>query len=186
MARAGQAISNPVSGERVEYRRTSADTGGELLQWVHVLEPGRGVPVDHVHWAQQERFEILSGTARVRLGKQTLMLTPGDDLVIPVGMAHGLRNEGTDQLRVLTELRPAMRTEHYFETVFGLAHDGLVDKHGLPNLLRGSVIVRGLGEKGGVAGIPIWLTNILTALFAFVGRRLGYRAVYPEYTDTDS
>jgi hypothetical protein len=30
------------------------------------------------------------------------------------------------------------------------------------------------------------LTNVLSALFALVGRRLGYRAVYPEYTDTDS
>jgi mannose-6-phosphate isomerase-like protein (cupin superfamily) len=186
MARPGQAISNPVSGERVEYRRTSADTGGELLQWVHVLEPGRGVPADHVHWAQQERFEVLSGTATVRLGKQRLTLKPGDDLVIPAGRAHGLRNEGTEELRVLTELRPAMRTEHYFETVFGLAHDGKVDKSGLPNLLRGSVIVRDLGEKSGVAGVPVGLSNVLTSLFAFVGRLLGYRAVYPEYTDTDS
>ena len=186
MARAGQAISNPVSGERVEYQRTSADTGGALLQWVHVLEPGRGVPADHVHWAQQERFEVLSGTATVRLGKQKLTLKQGDDLVIPARTAHGLRNEGRDELRVLTELRPAMRTEHYFETVFGLAHDGKVDKRGLPNLLRGSVIVRDLGEQSGVAGVPMGLTNVLSALFALVGRRLGYRAVYPEYTDTDS
>lgn len=186
MARAGQTISNPASGERVEYRQTGADTGGELLQWVHVLEPGRRVPADHVHWAQEERFEILSGTATVRLGKRTLILPSGDDLVVPAGTAHGLRNDGTDELRVLTELRPAMRTEHYFETVFGLSHDGKVDKHGLPNLLRGSVIVRDLGEKSGVPGVPIGLANVLTALFALVGRRLGYRATYPEYTDINS
>jgi len=152
MARAGQAISNPVSGERVEYRQTSAATGGELLQWVHVLEPGRRVPADHVHWAQEERFEILSGTATVRLGKRTLILNPGDDLVIPAGTAHGLRNEGTDQLRVLTDLRPAMRTEHYFETVFGLDHDGKVDKRGLPNLLRGSVMCATWARKVGWLG----------------------------------
>ena len=67
-----------------------------------------------------------------------------------------------------------------------LARDGKVDKSGLPNLLRGSVIVRDLGEKSGVAGVPVGLSNVLTSLFAFVGRRLGYHAVYPEYTDTDS
>jgi mannose-6-phosphate isomerase-like protein (cupin superfamily) len=149
MARAGQTISNPVSGERVEFRQTGADTGDELLQWVHVLEPGRRVPADHVHWAQEERFEILSGTATVRLVKQTLILKPGDVLLIPATKPHGLRNEGTEQLRVLTELRPAMCTEHYFETVFGLAHDGKVDKRGLPNLLRGSVIVRDLARRVG-------------------------------------
>ena len=70
--------------------------------------------------------------------------------------------------------------------MLGLAHDGKIDKRGLPNLLRGSVIVRDLGGKIGVAGVPIGLTNGLSALFALVGRRLGYRAVYPEYTDTDS
>jgi len=48
MARPGQVISNPVTGERVGYRQTRADTGGELLQWVHVLEPGCQVPVDGI------------------------------------------------------------------------------------------------------------------------------------------
>jgi hypothetical protein len=48
------------------------------------------------------------------------------------------------------------------------------------------VIVRYLGKKSGVAGVPIKLANVLTALFAVVGRRLGYRAVYPKYTDINS
>jgi hypothetical protein len=37
----------------------------------------------------------------------------------------------------------------------------------------------------GVAGVPIGLTNVLTALFALVGRRLDYRAIYSKYTDID-
>ena len=186
MARAGQSISNPVSGERVQYWQTSADTGGALLEWVHSLDAGRRVPADHVHWAQEERFQVVSGTATVRVGGETRTLRSGDVIVIPAGMAHGLRNDGVDQLHVLTELRPAMRTEHYFETVFGLAHDGKVDKHGLPGLLRGSVIARGLGEETGVVGVPAGLSRVLTAVLALVGRILGYRATYPRYTDRNS
>lgn len=186
MARAGQVISNPVSGERVEYRQTSSDTGGDLLQWVHVLAPGRRVPVDHIHSTQEERFQVLQGVAMVRLGKETLSLGSGEELVIPAGTAHGLRNDGSEELLVLTELRPAMRTEHYFETVFGLARDGKVTKRGIPSLLRGSVIVRDLGEQGGVADVPIPLTNAITALAAPLGRLFGYRAIYAEYTDAES
>lgn len=32
MAYAGQIIDNPVSGERIEFLRTAADTNGELLE----------------------------------------------------------------------------------------------------------------------------------------------------------
>lgn len=186
MAHAGQVISNPVSGERVEYLQTGSDTDGHLLQWVHVLAPGRRVPLDHVHAAQEERFEVVEGVATVRLGEETISVGPGEDLVIPAGTAHGLRNDGSGELRVLTELRPAMRTEQYFETVFGLARDGKVTKRGIPNLLQASVIVRELGERGGVADVPMSLTGTVTAILAPLGRLLGYRAVYPEYTDANA
>ena len=33
MARTGQIIHNPVSGERIEFLRTAADTDGELLEF---------------------------------------------------------------------------------------------------------------------------------------------------------
>jgi hypothetical protein len=37
MAYAGQTLDNPVSGERITFRRTAADTNGEL-------QPGHGSP----------------------------------------------------------------------------------------------------------------------------------------------
>ena len=33
MAYTGEVIENPVSGERITFRRTSADTNGELLEF---------------------------------------------------------------------------------------------------------------------------------------------------------
>ncbi|MEO6197040.1 MAG: cupin domain-containing protein [Dehalococcoidia bacterium] len=182
MAKTGDVIENPVSGERVTFQRTAAETGGELLRWEHTLRPGARVPYDHIHSVQEERFEVVAGTATVRIGKDTKVFKPGDTLVIPAGTAHGLANLGEDELRVLTELRAAMNTEVYFETVFGLARDGKVGKNGVPNLLHAAVIVRDLGEKGGVPGAPIFLQQAGMIVLAAIGRLLGYKGRYEKYS----
>jgi hypothetical protein len=62
MAHAGQVLSNPVSGETIEFLQTAADTGGELLAIDLTLTPDGHVPGTHVHPVQEERFEVLSGT----------------------------------------------------------------------------------------------------------------------------
>ncbi len=44
MAYAGQTITNAVSGERITFIRTSADTGGEVLEVELELAPDGHVP----------------------------------------------------------------------------------------------------------------------------------------------
>ena len=56
MAYTGQIVDNPVSGERIIFRRTAADTGGELLEIDLELAPDGHVPGKHVHPVQEERF----------------------------------------------------------------------------------------------------------------------------------
>src|SRR3981081_3252677 len=66
MAYSGQIIENPVSGERITFRKTAADTGGELLEFDIELTPDGHVPGMHVHPAQEGRFGIVSGAGRFR------------------------------------------------------------------------------------------------------------------------
>ncbi len=62
MAYSGQVLDNPVSGERIVFRKTAADTGGPLLAFDLFLAPDGHVPGLHVHPAQEERFEVVRGT----------------------------------------------------------------------------------------------------------------------------
>ena len=66
MAHAGQVLENPISGEKIIFRQTAADTDGELLAFELVLAPGGAVPGAHVHPEQEERFEV---DAVVRLAR---------------------------------------------------------------------------------------------------------------------
>jgi quercetin dioxygenase-like cupin family protein len=68
MAYTGQTIENPVSGERITFLQTARDTAGELLEFELELSPDGHVPGAHVHPEQEERFHVLEGTMKFRLG----------------------------------------------------------------------------------------------------------------------
>lgn len=72
----GQILENPVTGERFRFTHTAASTGGELLGFDFALRPGGAVPIPHVHPIQTERFEVVSGLMRFRLGWRTLTHSP--------------------------------------------------------------------------------------------------------------
>jgi quercetin dioxygenase-like cupin family protein len=94
MAYSGQMIDNPVSGERIEFLRTAADTNGELLEIELTLDPGGRVPAAHVHPEQEERFHVLEGTMKFRLGLRTIVAHAGDTVTVPAGRVHKFANAG--------------------------------------------------------------------------------------------
>ena len=53
-------------------------TGGELLAFDFALRPGGAVPIPHVHPIQTERFEVVAGRMRFRVGLRTVIAGPGD------------------------------------------------------------------------------------------------------------
>jgi hypothetical protein len=60
-------------------------------------------------------------------------------VVVPAGTPHAWGNPGEEEVHLIVELRPALRTE----TFGGLAKEGKVSpKNGLPNLLQMAIILR--------------------------------------------
>ena len=142
MIQAGDTIVNPVTGERMHFRKTSRETNGELVEIELALQPDGFVAAAHVHPYQTERFEILAGTVEFRLGKKRIVAEAGDVVVVEPGTPHKFRNAGTDEARFVTEVRPALQFEQLLETMFGLAADGKTNKKGMPNPLRLAVIAK--------------------------------------------
>jgi hypothetical protein len=56
MIRTGDTIQNPVTGERITFLTTSADTSGEAVVVEVVVQPDGFVAAGHVHPSQSERF----------------------------------------------------------------------------------------------------------------------------------
>jgi len=187
MARAGDEIYNPVQGDSIKFRETARDTGGQLMSGEIVVSPRGGNPL-HVHPLQEEHFEVLSGTFGVQIGDEQRSLVEGEEATVPPGAPHRWFNEDEqEEARVLVELRPALNTETFFETHYGLARDGKTDENGAPSLLQQAVTLTGV-NKGEIylAWPPIPVQKALLAALAPVGRLLGYKDYYPKYSAAET
>jgi quercetin dioxygenase-like cupin family protein len=187
MARSGEEIHNPIQGDSILFRHTARDTGGELMSGELVVSPGGGNPL-HVHPLQEEHFEVLSGTLGVQIGDEHRSLGQGQEATVPPGTPHRWFNDSArEEARVLGEVRPALNSEVFFETLYGLARDGRTDESGVPNLLQFAVMLNGL-HKGEIylAEPPIALQKALFALLSPAGKLLGYRDHYPRYSAPDT
>lgn len=180
MARSGDVIENPVTGERIVFRQTAADAGGELLEFELVLQPHGFIPAEHIHARQEERVQVDSGSVRYRLGGREDRLSTGESAALPPAIRHTLWNPTDDEARLVMQVRPALNTEVALETIFGLARDGKTNDKGMPNPLHAALMAREYDLF--LAGPPVAVQRAGIAVLAPIARLLGYRARYPEYS----
>jgi mannose-6-phosphate isomerase-like protein (cupin superfamily) len=181
VAARGERIENPVTGERIVFRATARETGGELLAFDYWLRPGGSVPLAHVHPRQEERFMIVAGRARIRVGRRKLEAGPGDEVAVPPDTIHRLWNAGEEELQAVIEFRPALRSEQGFEQLFGLARDGKLGRSGIPNPLRMAVMAPEYLDEVALPLVPQAIQRALFAPLALLGGALGYSAYDPAY-----
>jgi quercetin dioxygenase-like cupin family protein len=178
MIRTGQTIENPVTGERVTFRKTAADTGGEVVVIDVVVQPNGCVAATHVHPGHEERFAVHGGVLEMKLGKQTIVAQAGDVIVVPAGTPHRFENAGDEPARFTCEVRPALGFESLLETMYALAADGKTSRTGMPNPLRLAVIARAHFDTVRLPFPPAWMQRVGLAVGAPLGRLLGYGATY--------
>jgi quercetin dioxygenase-like cupin family protein len=182
VARSGDELEHPVTGERVVWRRVARETNGELVEGDLFARPGGHPAAAHVHPNQKERFGVLAGSIKLRVDDDETTLGAGEWAEVPVGRPHTWWNESHEDAHVLLQVSPALRTEMFFETFFGLAKDGKTNSKGLPNLLSMAVILREYRDEVRLARPPAVVQKAIFGPLAVLGRRVGYRGWYPEYT----
>jgi quercetin dioxygenase-like cupin family protein len=178
MIRSGDAITNPVTGEHLLFHRTASDTDGDHVLVEATVQPNGFVAAGHVHPLQSERFEVLSGTLGLKVGRQTLTAGAGDAVAVPPGTAHRFWNAGDCEVRFMCEVRPALAFEQLLETMFALAEDGKTNTKGMPNPLRLADIAKAHFAVVRLPFAPATLQRIGLAAGAALGRALGYEPTY--------
>jgi len=111
MAQAGQVLEGP-DGFRLHLK----EIGEEAL----VMEAGysgdAGMPPEHLHPSQTERFEVLDGAMRTLIAGEERIYRPGEPFEVPPGTPHQMAAEGPTRMR--WEVRPALRTAEFFEALY--------------------------------------------------------------------
>ncbi len=149
-------------GERLTFLNTGQETNGEILE----------IDVSfNVHPYQEERFKVISGTVRFRIGDREQILTAGQSISGPPNIPHTWNSADGEEIQMLAELRPALHTD---AAAASFMHAG--STQGKMSLLQAVVI---MSEFDGLA-YPTKTTPILMQTFvkvlAPIGRLLGYKA----------
>src|SRR5215210_4105784 len=169
MGYTGQTLENPASGERITFRTTAADTDGDLLAIDLELPANRRVPGGlHIHPLQEERFEVIEGTMRFRMGRERIFAGPGELVVVPPGVKHDFANVGDQEALLRVEVRPALKMEQLFETAVGLAEQGRTMLGGIPKPLDLALFLEEFEDEVQGAFPPRWLQRVLLAPLAWL------------------
>jgi len=167
----GQTLENPVTGERFTFHETAATTAGELLAFDLALRPGGAVPIPHVHPIQTERFAVVAGRMRFRLGLRTRTAGPGDVVEVAPGVIHGFANAGDDEARVHVEVRPALAMEAMLADVVAMARAGRMTRRGMPrNLLDLARLARTYDREAHAPFVTVGLQRALLAPLVLLAR----------------
>ncbi|MCB0032394.1 MAG: cupin domain-containing protein [Anaerolineales bacterium] len=181
-----KTVRNPAIGHRITFLQTADQTNGELLQIMYAVEGPESQPAipRHIHLQSEERFEVVQGQLGVILDGERQLFVSGEQLLIPPGTPHTFWNAGEGELRFITDVRPPGRQQTYWETVFGLAEDGKVGKNGLPHPLQLAVVAP-LADSY-AANVPVPVMKVIISVLGSIGRLLGYKESYPQYSTQKS
>ena len=156
--------SNPILGNRIEFKELCEDTNGTRTVAEIILDPRGSTPL-HYHNEFSEYYEVLEGELTMQAGKEIKTLKKGDYVLIPIKMVHRYYNETDQSVKFKVVIQPGNIGYQLLVSVLnGLARDGKVGKNGLP----GSWLVRGylsVAAGSNVPGILSWLQPLLNWLY---------------------
>ena len=113
------------------------------------------------------------------MGGEERSVKAGESITIPANTPHHFWNDGEEEAHSIQSFRPALKIDRFFESYFGLAHDGKLNEEGLPSFWQMAVLVPYFGDEIRTPNPPWALQRAVFGLLAPVGRMLGYRPDYP-------
>ncbi|MDQ3630443.1 MAG: cupin domain-containing protein [Actinomycetota bacterium] len=128
-----ERIHDPI--HRVSFRFEAEDDNLWVFTW---LEPGGHLP-EHFHPTLEELWEVLEGTAAVKVDGRWSDLTAEDaPVVVARGVRHELRNTRKTVAHLRTKVTPAGRLQEFLTESARAAREGLYNARNLPTGLRGA------------------------------------------------
>src|SRR3712207_4801634 len=104
---AGDAVWNPLTGEKALIIESAADTGGQRLVADFAVEAGGFVPGgEHRHPHCAEHMEVHAGRITFVLDGRERTLAAGDEVTIAPGAWHHWWNPGDAEVRLRVRVEP--------------------------------------------------------------------------------
>ena len=167
---------------KITLQITGDESNGELLEMKVVYPAHSKRPSYHYHPYQEEHFKVLKGKFHTKIDDVEHTYNTGEQFDVPINTPHWMYNISDEEGGLLWQVRPAMNTQAFLETMWGLEADGKFTPNGTPNLLQLAVILNEYSDEFRLSGPPFWIQRIFLFLFSKLGKLLRYQAYYPQYS----
>jgi quercetin dioxygenase-like cupin family protein len=164
-----RTFDNPATGERIVIRISGVETAGELLAFDLFLPPRGHVPAQHTHPTQEERFTIVDGVLRFRVGGRTIVAAAGQTVRIPPRTAHWFGNPGPLPAHALVEVRPALRMEELLEASALLGRSGRLARWHIPAPTALAHVLLEFQHELAVPHVPPAILRLVLRVIAWLG-----------------
>jgi mannose-6-phosphate isomerase-like protein (cupin superfamily) len=138
----------------------------EVLSMQARWTPGDQEPLEHLHPAQDERFEVLEGALQVRVSGATRVYGAGESFEVPRGTVHTMGPAGDSTARARWEVRPALRTEQMFRDIEAAG----IAAGGRPGPLVMAPLLATYRDEFRLGRVPEPVQGILVAVLSRVAR----------------
>ncbi|MCD6019518.1 MAG: Cupin 2 conserved barrel domain protein [Bacteroidetes bacterium] len=179
MAKTNQIIENPILGDKAKFLITAEDSNGELMRGELWLKPLAQGPPLHYHPIQSETFEVVKGKLGLEVDGKKMLLGPGEKYTIQPNTSHKWFNAGDEELHMFAELRPALKTEFFLESMYSLACQGKVNKEGLPGTLQFAALLNECPGELYIVGPPIPAQKFMAKFVGGFAKLIGYKGFVP-------
>jgi quercetin dioxygenase-like cupin family protein/uncharacterized protein YndB with AHSA1/START domain len=154
MAKPGEVLDAPSLGVQIEFRRTTEQTRGELLEFDVIGRPQGFITRAHVHPGQSERHEVIEGAMRMTTRGVETTLGPGEAFDTPAGQAHTHVPAADGPGRVRVQMRPAGRMEEWLGRLVEMDRRGEITRGGWPRPVAGARLIRDFEGESHAASPP--------------------------------
>lgn len=111
MATGRESIEDGLTGQRFIFRLSAAETGGDAVVFESFLPAAARGLATGAEAEQEQRFEVLHGSLRFRVGGEDRLLEAGGRLTVPRGTACWYWNASDEPAHLVAEIRPALDFE---------------------------------------------------------------------------
>jgi quercetin dioxygenase-like cupin family protein len=173
MAQSGERVSVPGFVDWLEIQESTPD----VLRFEISFRPRAVITREHVHPAQAERHDVLSGQLRLRVDGTVHTLTEGQSMVVAPGTPHAvLAGEGPVRMRF--ELRPALRWGSLIDLAVRLGQQRQRNVRGYVNPLLVALVAMEYRPEVYATRPPLPVQDAVLRPLAAVARRRGYHRRY--------
>ncbi len=171
---AGTRIVNDAIHSTFVFRRTSAETSGEIFEWDNLIEKGGGpINYPHVHEFAEERFRVVESALRMVVDGHDQIVTAGQEVVVPPGVLHAFEAIAEGTTYVVSSIAPASQVD---EVYVQMARAGGLFR---VSPIQALVFATRYQNNTKVSGLPFRLQRVLGYVIAPTARVFGVKSYYP-------